>query len=97
LVLATVFDALTWRWKPEELEGFTKRATPSSRVIFVMNRVINAAVADQNAVILAAESHNDTPRIRPGPSNTNLVCTVSNPGSRAQTQKRLHHISTDEM
>ena len=95
----TVFDKLTYAGNRNNLSGLDER-----RVAFFLGDVcdeaaVDAAVKDADAVVhFAAESHNDnslqTPRAF---IDTNILGTYQILEAVRKHNKRLHHISTDEV
>ncbi len=95
----TVFDALTYAGNIQNLEGLD-----ASRYSFVKGDIcdepaIEQAVADCDSVVhFAAESHVDNSIHGPWPFvNTNVVGTYRVLEAVRKHDKRLHHISTDEV
>jgi dTDP-glucose 4,6-dehydratase len=95
----TVYDALTYAGNLKNIEGLDP-----SRVHFIQADIcdenqIDKAVAECDAVIhFAAESHNDNSLHSPWPFvNTNIVGTFQILEAVRKHDKRLHHISTDEV
>src|SRR3989344_1551150 len=95
----TVLDALTYAGNKANLGGLDE-----SRFKLVVGnicdeKVLDTAVADCDAVVhFAAESHVDNSVHSPWPFvETNLVGTYRILESVRKHQKRLHHISTDEV
>ena len=94
-----VFDKLTYagdRQNIQDIEG--------DRVTFVQGDIcdekdIEPAIAEVDAVVhFAAESHNDNSLHSPWPFvNTNLIGTYQILEAVRKHNKRLHHISTDEV
>ena len=94
-----VFDKLTYagdRQNIKDIEG--------DRVTFVQGDIcdekdIEPAIAEVDAVVhFAAESHNDNSLHSPWPFvNTNLIGTYQILEAVRKHNKRLHHISTDEV
>jgi dTDP-glucose 4,6-dehydratase len=94
-----VYDALTYAGNKANIEGLDK-----SRVVFTHadicdEEAIDKAVAEADAVVhFAAESHNDNSLKDPWPFiNTNLIGTYRILEAVKKHNKRLHHISTDEV
>jgi dTDP-glucose 4,6-dehydratase len=94
-----VYDALTYAGNKTNLDGLD-----SNRFNFIQANVcdesaINEAVASVDAVVhFAAESHNDNSLTSPWPFvNTNIIGTYRVLEAVQKHQKRLHHISTDEV
>lgn len=95
----TVLDALTYAGNIKNLQGLDE-----SRVTFVKGNICDAdlmdkLVAENDAVVhFAAESHNDNSLRSPWPFlETNIVGTYHILEAVRKHQKRLHHISTDEV
>jgi dTDP-glucose 4,6-dehydratase len=95
----TVLDALTYAGNRASLEGL-----PENRLTFVKGDVTDAALVDQlvadvDAVVhYAAESHNDNSLDDPRPFlDTNIVGTYTLLEAARRHDRRLHHISTDEV
>jgi dTDP-glucose 4,6-dehydratase len=95
----TVFDALTYAGNIKNLEGLDE-----GRVEFIKGDIcdepaIDRAVADCDIVVhFAAESHNDNSLNSPWPFvQTNVVGTFRILEAVRRHDKRLHHISTDEV
>ena len=95
----TVFDKLTYAGNKANIAGLDE-----NRVAFVQGdicneKAIDAAVADSDAIIhFAAESHNDNSLHSPRPFlDTNIIGTYQILEAVRKHNKRLHHISTDEV
>ncbi len=95
----TVFDKLTYAGNKANLAGLDE-----SRVAFIQGDICDEAAIDEaiaacDAVIhFAAESHNDNSLHSPRPFlDTNIVGTYQILESVRKHNKRLHHISTDEV
>ncbi len=95
----TVLDALTYAGNKKNLDGLDE-----GRVIFIKGNIcdeatIDQTVADADAVVhFAAESHNDNSLHSPWPFvETNLIGTYRILEAVRKHNKRLHHISTDEV
>ncbi len=95
----TVLDALTYAGNEHNLDDLDK-----NRVNFVKGNICDEAVVDKlvsenDAVIhFAAESHNDNSLHTPWPFvETNVVGTFRILEAVRKHNKRLHHISTDEV
>src|SRR6476469_8519617 len=95
----TVLDKLTYAANLKSLEDLDK-----ARVSFIEGdireeAVIDQAVADNDMVVhFAAESHNDNSLDGPWPFvQTNVVGTYRVLEAVRKHDKRLHHISTDEV
>lgn len=95
----TVFDALTYAGNIKNLEGLD-----SARFTFIKGDIcdenaINQAVRSCDAIVhFAAESHVDNSLHNPWPFiNSNIIGTYQVLEAARRHQKRLHHISTDEV
>lgn len=95
----TVFDKLTYAGNKENIAGLDE-----SRVSFIQADIcdeaaIDAAVAESDAVVhFAAESHNDNSLHSPRPFlDTNVIGTYQILEAVRKHNKRLHHVSTDEV
>lgn len=95
----TVVDALTYAGNEKNLDGLD-----ATKFTFVKGNIcdealIDKAVADCDAVIhFAAESHNDNSLHSPWPFvETNIIGTYRILEAVRKHNKRLHHISTDEV
>jgi dTDP-glucose 4,6-dehydratase len=95
----TIYDKLTYAGDRANVAGLDE-----GRVAFVQADIcdeaaIGPAIADCDAVVhFAAESHNDNSLQSPWPFvNTNLVGTYQILEAVRKYDKRLHHISTDEV
>jgi dTDP-glucose 4,6-dehydratase len=97
-VAVTVVDALTYAANLDSIGDLV------GRIEFVEGNVADAAlmgrlIADTDVVVhFAAESHNDNSLRDPSPFvTTNLVGTYTILEAVRRHEKRLHHISTDEV
>ncbi|WP_314506461.1 dTDP-glucose 4,6-dehydratase [uncultured Microbacterium sp.] len=95
----TVLDALTYAGHRESLAGL-----PEDRVQLVVGNITDAPLVDElfggvDAVVhYAAESHNDNSLHDPRPFlDTNIVGTYTLLEAARKHDRRLHHISTDEV
>lgn len=95
----TVYDLLTYAGNRKNIEGLDE-----SRVSFIKADIcdevaIQQAVKDCDAVVhFAAESHNDNSLHSPWPFiSTNLIGTYQILEACRKYNKRLHHVSTDEV
>lgn len=95
----TVLDALTYAGNQQNIEGLDP-----TRFAFIKGNicdevVIDKAVADIDAVVhFAAESHNDNSLHSPWPFvETNIIGTYRILEAVRKHNKRLHHVSTDEV
>ena len=98
-VSVVVLDKLTYAGNADSLAGL-----PDDRVRLVVGDVCDAElvdrlVADCDAVVhFAAESHNDNSLTDPWPFiSTNIVGTYTILQAVRKHDRRLHHISTDEV
>lgn len=94
----TVLDALTYAGNIHNLDAI------SDKITFVQGditdtQLVDSLVADNDIVVhFAAESHNDNSLQNPWPFvNTNLIGTYTILEAVRKHNKRLHHISTDEV
>jgi len=94
----TVIDKLTYAGNPDNLDSVL------DKIDFVTGDIcdrelVNRLVADTDIVVhFAAESHNDNSLRNPWPFiQTNLVGTATILEAIRKYEKRLHHISTDEV
>ncbi len=95
----TVIDKLTYAGNKQNLDGL-----PEDRFTFVQGdicdaKLIDKLVSDTDIVVhFAAESHNDNSLREPWPFvETNIVGTYRILEAVRKHDKRLHHISTDEV
>jgi dTDP-glucose 4,6-dehydratase len=95
----TVLDKLTYAASREALAGL-----PENRVQLVVGDITDAALVDElvsktDAVIhYAAESHNDNSLHDPSPFiQTNIIGSYTILEAVRKHEKRLHHVSTDEV
>lgn len=95
----TVLDALTYAGNKENLNGLDE-----SRVQLVVGNICDEQLVDRlfsevDAIVhFAAESHNDNSLHKPRPFiDTNIVGTFTLLEAARKHNKRLHHISTDEV
>jgi dTDP-glucose 4,6-dehydratase len=95
----TVLDALTYAGNQDNLSGLDE-----SRVSLVVGDICDQAlveklVEESDAVVhFAAESHNDNSLHNPRPFlDTNIIGTYTILEAVRKFNKRLHHISTDEV
>lgn len=94
-----VYDLLTYAGNQANLDGLDKSRVSLVQADICDASAIDAAVADADAVVhFAAESHNDNSLHTPWPFvNTNLIGTYQILEAVRKHDKRLHHISTDEV
>jgi dTDP-glucose 4,6-dehydratase len=95
----TVLDKLTYAASRESIAGL-----PADRVELVVGDITDAALVDDlvgatDAVVhYAAESHNDNSLHDPSPFiQTNIIGSFTILEAVRKHEKRLHHISTDEV
>jgi dTDP-glucose 4,6-dehydratase len=95
----TVLDALTYAGNRANIDGLDP-----SRVTFVEGNITDAELVDRLVaehdfvVHYAAESHNDNSLQNPRPFlDTNIIGTYTILEAVRKHDKRLHHISTDEV
>ena len=98
-VRVTVLDKMTYAASKEALDGL-----PEDRVSLVVGDiaeadVVDPLVAEHDAVVhYAAESHNDNSLNDPSPFiKTNILGTFTILEAVRKHEKRLHHVSTDEV
>lgn len=94
-----VYDALTYAGNKANLDGLDKNRLGFIHADICDEEAINSAVKDCDAVVhFAAESHNDNSLASPWPFvNTNVIGTFRILEAVRKHDKRLHHISTDEV
>lgn len=94
-----VYDALTYAGNKANLDGLDKNRLGFIHADICDEEAINQAVKDCDAVVhFAAESHNDNSLASPWPFvNTNVIGTFRILEAVRKHDKRLHHISTDEV
>ena len=94
-----VYDALTYAGNQKNLEGLDKQRVKFKHADICNKTSLDEAVAWCDAIVhFAAESHNDNSLSNPWSFvNTNLVGTFRILEAARQHNKRLHHISTDEV
>ena len=95
----TVLDKLTYAGNKASLDGL-----PADRVRFVEGDIADAELVDalfaevDSVVHYAAESHNDNSLHDPRPFlDTNIIGTYTLLEAARRHDRRLHHISTDEV
>lgn len=95
----TVFDKLTYAGNLKNIEGLDKARVHFIKADICDENAIGKAVASCDLIVhFAAESHNDNSLIDPGPFiQTNLVGTFRILEAVRKHNKKLHHISTDEV
>jgi dTDP-glucose 4,6-dehydratase len=95
----TVFDKLTYAGNLKNLDGLDKSRVHFIKADICDSKVIDEAIENTDTVIhFAAESHNDNSLYDPSPFiQTNLVGTYTILEAVRKHNKRLHHISTDEV
>lgn len=95
----TVYDKLTYAGNKANLDGLDENRVAFVQADICDEAAIDAAVADCDVVVhFAAESHNDNSLHNPRPFlDTNIVGTYQILEAVRRYNKRLHHISTDEV
>lgn len=95
----TVIDVLTYAGNTKNLEGLDKTRYKFIKGDICDPATIDKAVSEVDAVVhFAAESHNDNSLHSPWPFvQTNIVGTYQILEAVRKHNKRLHHISTDEV
>ncbi|HEU5005138.1 MAG TPA: dTDP-glucose 4,6-dehydratase [Candidatus Saccharimonadales bacterium] len=95
----TVIDALTYAGNKENLAGLDEQRLEFIQGNICDEQLIDKAVAACDAVVhFAAESHNDNSLHSPWPFvETNMIGTYRILEAVRKHDKRLHHISTDEV
>ncbi len=95
----TVFDKLTYAGNLKNLKELSNDRFKFIKADICDEKAINEAVADSDVVVhFAAESHNDNSLSSPWPFvQTNIVGTYKVLEAVRKYEKRLHHISTDEV
>jgi dTDP-glucose 4,6-dehydratase len=94
-----VYDSLTYAGNLENIAGLNEERVKFIKADICDEVAIDKAVAEYDAVVhFAAESHNDNSLHSPWPFvNTNLIGTFRILEAVRKHNKRLHHISTDEV
>jgi dTDP-glucose 4,6-dehydratase len=95
----TVFDKLTYAGNKENIAGLDENRVKFIQADICDEAAIEAAVADHDTVVhFAAESHVDNSLHSPWPFvETNIIGTYRILEAVRKHNKRLHHISTDEV
>jgi dTDP-glucose 4,6-dehydratase len=95
----TVFDKLTYAGNIINLDGLNESRVSFIKADICDEKAIDEAVSKVDVVVhFAAESHNDNSLESPWPFvNTNLIGTYQVLEAVRRNNKRLHHISTDEV
>jgi dTDP-glucose 4,6-dehydratase len=95
----TVFDKLTYAGNKENLTGLDETRVKLLVADICDEDAIDNAVSEHDAVVhFAAESHNDNSLHSPRPFlDTNIIGTYQILEAVRKHNKRLHHISTDEV
>ncbi len=95
----TVLDSLTYAGNKENLRGLDEPRVKLVVGDICDEKIVDQAVGDTDAVVhFAAESHVDNSVHSPWPFvQTNVVGTYQILEAVRKHQKRLHHISTDEV
>lgn len=94
-----VYDKLTYAGDRANIAGLDESRVTFTQADICDEAAIDRAVAGSDAVVhFAAESHNDNSLHSPRPFvDTNLVGTYQILEAVRKHEKRLHHISTDEV
>ena len=94
-----VYDALTYAGNIENLAGLNPKRYSFIKADICDESAIDLAVSNCDAIVhFAAESHNDNSLVSPWPFvNTNIIGTFRILEAVRKHNKRLHHISTDEV
>jgi dTDP-glucose 4,6-dehydratase len=94
-----VFDKLTYAGDRRNLEGLDENRVTLIEADIGDEQAVDTAVANCDAIVhFAAESHNDNSLQSPWPFvETNVVGTYHILEAARKHNKRLHHISTDEV
>lgn len=95
----TVLDALTYAGNQANLEGLDPARVTLIKGDIADAELVDRLVAEHDAVVhYAAESHNDNSLKNPRPFlDTNIIGTYTILEAVRKHNKRLHHISTDEV
>jgi dTDP-glucose 4,6-dehydratase len=95
----TVYDKLTYAGNRENIAGLDENRVRLMQADICDEAAIDTAVAEHDAVVhFAAESHNDNSLHSPRPFvDTNIIGTYQILEAVRKHEKRLHHISTDEV
>lgn len=95
----TVYDALTYAGNKQNLDGLDPIKYDFIQANICDEAAIDSTVANVDAVVhFAAESHNDNSLQSPWPFvETNIIGTFRILEAVRKHNKRLHHISTDEV
>ncbi len=95
----TVYDALTYAGNRKNIEGLDENRVHFLEANICDEPTLDAAVAECDAVVhFAAESHNDNSLHSPWPFvETNIIGTFRILEAVRKYNKRLHHVSTDEV
>ena len=94
-----VYDALTYAGNLKNLEGLDPGRYSFIKADICDEETLDQAISNCDAVVhFAAESHNDNSLLSPWPFvNTNIIGTFRILEAVRKHNKRLHHISTDEV
>ena len=95
----TVIDKLTYAGNLKNLEGLDRSKVTFIKADICYQDIVSQVVSQNDIVVhFAAESHNDNSLQDPSPFiQTNLVGTYTILEAVRKYNKRLHHISTDEV
>ena len=94
-----VYDALTYAGNLKNLDGLDPGRYSFIKADICDEETLDQAISNCDAVVhFAAESHNDNSLVSPWPFvNTNIIGTFRILEAVRKHNKRLHHISTDEV
>ena len=94
-----VYDALTYAGNLKNLDGLDPGRYSFIKADICDQETLDQAISNCDAVVhFAAESHNDNSLVSPWPFvNTNIIGTFKILEAVRKHNKRLHHISTDEV
>ncbi len=95
----TVYDALTYAGNRKNIAGLDENRVHFLEANICDEATLDAAVAECDVVVhFAAESHNDNSLHSPWPFvETNIIGTYRILEAVRKYDKRLHHVSTDEV
>lgn len=95
----TVLDALTYAGNPKNIEGLDPQRVKLVEGDITDVELVDRLVKEHDAVVhYAAESHNDNSLKDPRPFlDSNIIGTYTILEAVRKHDKRLHHISTDEV
>ena len=95
----TVYDVLTYAGNKDNLQGLSGDRYSFVQADICDSKALDKVVSDCDVVVhFAAESHNDNSLVNPWPFvHTNIIGTYQILEAVRKHNKRLHHISTDEV